>query len=84
MPFVLIWSEQAVKELSKLEKDIAARIVNKMDYANSTNTLRLEKVEGKPFFKYRVGDYRVFIQKTLPDTAEIIHIEHRKSAYKNI
>ncbi len=82
MPFVIIWSETAMKELSKHEKTIADRIVTKIEYANATHALRLEKVEGKPYFKYRVGDYRVFIEKRLPDTIEIIHLEHRKKAYK--
>ncbi|MFH0970117.1 MAG: type II toxin-antitoxin system RelE/ParE family toxin [Candidatus Diapherotrites archaeon] len=82
MPFVIIWSEQARKELSKLETKIADRIVSKIEYTNSLDLLRLEKVEGKPYFKYRVGTYRIFIERSLHDSVEIIHIEHRRNAYK--
>jgi mRNA-degrading endonuclease RelE of RelBE toxin-antitoxin system len=82
MSFIIIWSEQALKELSKLEKPIADRIVTKIEYANATGALHLEKVKGKSFFKFRVGTYRIFMDRSLHDTAEVIHIEHRKNAYK--
>ncbi len=82
MSFVVIWSEQALKELSKLDKSLADRIVTKIEYANAIGTLHLEKVKGKTVYKYRVGTYRVFFDRSLHDTAEVIHIEHRKKAYK--
>ncbi len=81
MPFVIIWSEQAQKDLLKLEKHIAERIIDKLEYANQSGLLRLEKVEGKDFYKYRVGDYRLFIDKRLVDTIEIITIRYRENAY---
>ncbi len=81
MPFVIIWSEQAQKDLSKLEKHVAERIIDKIEYANQAGLLRLEKVVGRNFYKYRVGDYRLFIDKRLADAIEIIAIRERENAY---
>lgn len=85
MPFEIIWSNRAKKDLMKLEKHIAERIIKKITNLAQQDRIMLEKVKGKDFFKYRVGDYRVFIDRYLArKKLVILTIIHRKKAYKNI
>lgn len=82
MPYLLIWSDEIQKDLSKMEKYIAQRIFEKVGRANQTNTLFLEKVQGSDDYKYRVGQYRVFFSKKPENKLFAKGIEHRKKAYK--
>ena len=85
MSFEIIWSNRAKKDLKNLDKKIARRIVNKIETLREKENVFLEKVKDKDFYKYRVGQYRVFIDK-FPVTKKlgVLHIRHRKNAYKNI
>lgn len=85
MPFEVIWAKRAKKDLKLLGKPNAERIFNKIDGLGKQQAVFLEKVAGKDFFKFRVGSYRVFIEK-FPATNRLIvlHIRHRRNAYKNI
>ena len=85
MPFEIIWTSRARKDLKLIDKPIAERIFNKVQELEIKEAVFLEKVSGKDFFKFRVGKYRVFIDK-FPATKKlvILHVIHRKKAYKNI
>jgi len=83
--FKVIWTERAKKDLGSLEKDLAKRIFLKIEWLGSADFLFLEKVKGKEFFKYRVGKYRVFIDKlTEKQILFILAVRHRKKAYKSL
>jgi len=85
MPWNIIWTEKAKKDLEKLDKNTAKRIYEKIIYANTTGLLFLEKVEKiENIFKYRVGNYRVLITKINLETISVLAIRHRKNVYKNI
>jgi mRNA-degrading endonuclease RelE of RelBE toxin-antitoxin system len=85
MPWTLIWTAEAKKDLEKLEKQEAKRVYNKVIYAHEAGLLLLEKVKNQAFFKYRIGKYRVFIEKNASQQALFVFaIQHRKNAYKNL
>ena len=85
MPFEVIWAKKAKNSLKALDKAAARRIVDKVESLAGRETVFLEKVKGKDFYKYRVGRYRVFIDK-FPATKKLVVllVRHRKKAYKNI
>lgn len=86
MPFEIIWTKKAKKDLKLIDAHIANRIISKIDeMGKMEETVFLEKVKGQDFYKYRVGRYRVFIEK-LPAMRKLIimHVRHRKNAYKNL
>ena len=82
MPFAIIWTDRAKKDLKKLEKPLAKRIFEKISSFNEKDLLLLEKVKDQEFFKYRVGSYRVFIEKGPQGTIFVLTVKHRKNAYK--
>jgi mRNA interferase RelE/StbE len=69
MSYSIEWDQGAIKFLNKLQKDIAQRILNKLDKAKEDPFRYLEYYEGDGY-KLRIGDYRLlmdvnFIEKIL-------------------
>ena len=84
-PFKIEWSERAEAELSKLPKDIASRIVNKVDSIKLDPFHFLKHYEGEDVYKLRIGDYRALIDVDFSDKIlKIQIIGHRKNIYKRL
>lgn len=85
MAFQVIWSNRSKKDLKLLDKKTASRIADKVDLLALQDTIFLEKVKGTTYFKYRVGHYRILIEK-FPATKKLFirKARHRKKFYKNI
>lgn len=84
MKFQIIWSESASKELKKLDRTVANRIYKKVSQL-SENPYHFEvtKMIGDPYFRLRVGDYRVIfdIQNEVLRIL-VLKVGHRKNVYK--
>lgn len=76
----------ATRELAKLDKPIARRIVDRVRWlAANLDELRLEALTGdlSLFCKLRVGDYRVLYQVLHDEQTIVIHqIGHRRDVYR--
>lgn len=60
MKFQIIWSESAAKELKKLDRTVARRIYKKVSQlCDNPYNFDVTKMVGDPYFRLRVGDYRV-------------------------
>ena len=84
MIFQIIWSESAAKELKKLDKTVAKRIFKKVSELNENPYhFDVTKMVGDPYFRLRVGDYRVIfdIQNDMLRIL-ILKVGHRKKVYK--
>ena len=82
--YKVYWSKRSKKDLAKLEKNLIKRIIEKVEGIKSVPYHFLERLTDRPGWRLRVGDYIVFIDINEKEkTLEIIHIEHRKKAYKN-
>ena len=81
MKFGIIWSDNSLKQLRKLERHVAKRIVDGLD----ENPYRsVKKVIGDDSFKFRVGDYSVFMDiRNSELQIEIVKIKHRRVLMKN-
>ncbi len=83
MAYSIKWRPKAVKDLRKLPRDIAVRLIKKVDSLKENPIRFLEKLRGDPGFKLRVGDYRVLIdvkEKEKSIAARVVG--HRKNIYK--
>lgn len=84
MRFQIIWSESASRELKKLDRTVAKRIFQKVSQL-SENPYHLDviKMVGEPYFRLRIGDYRVVfdIQNDILRIL-ILKVGHRKNIYK--
>ena len=61
MKWTAVWSEKAEKELSKLPKDDVKRIILKTSEVEETPFSYLERLTNSPYYKFRVGMYRVIV-----------------------
>jgi len=85
----VIYSPDALKDLKKLEKKLAVRIVKKIsDNAKQKDPLQRTKALGGGLvgrYRYRIGDYRAIFRidadgKLL--VLMVLRIKHRKDVYK--
>ena len=71
------------KDLKKLDKPTAARLLRKLEHALSVNPNAGEPLAGefRGLCKYRVGDYRVIYAK-IPEGVLVLRIGHRREVYR--
>ncbi len=84
--FNIIWHEDAIEDLKKLDKSVSRRIINKVKNHLIKNPKKLGKpLKGqfKGLLRYRVGDYRViFILDYETKKLIILAVNHRKNIYR--
>ena len=61
MGFEIKWKPRPLKFLSRLPKEIASRILLKMDRLMIEPFRYLEHYEGGKLYKLRIGDYRMLV-----------------------
>lgn len=83
MSFAIYWDPRARKQLSKLPKEVSSRIVRKVDASKDKLEQYVEPLAGRDDYKFRVGDYRLFldVDKSKKE-AWIRTLRHRSKAYK--
>jgi len=85
----VVYSENAVKDLRRLDRKVAERIIKKVKSFSekkdlSSSSKALKGLEGK--FRFRIGDYRAIF--TIDRSGEIrvlmvLNVKHRKDIYRN-
>lgn len=85
MSYLIKWRRKSLDQLRRLPKDIARRIVIKINLARDNPKHFLERLVNDPGYKIRAGDYRAIID--LREGEKIIAVRligHRKNIYKKI
>ena len=80
--YELIYSEKSLKQLEKLEKNLQERILANLERIRLRPYAYLKKLVGNPYFRLRVGDYRIILDvqdKKL--VIFVIEMGHRKKIY---
>ncbi len=81
--FEIEFSESAEKQLYKLEKQVQIRIVSTLDRIRIRPYPFVKKLVGSPYFRLRVGDYRVILDiKDYKLIIFVIELGHRSNIYK--
>ena len=83
MPFEIIWSDSAVTQLKKLDRSVANQIFQKVTQLKENPYRNVKRIVGSPFFRLRVGDYRVItdVQESVLRVL-ILKMGHRKKIYE--
>jgi mRNA interferase RelE/StbE len=86
MSYTVVFLEKAQEELTRLPQKAISKIIEKIDrLAENPNNIKSKKLIGSPFYRIRVGDYRVIYEmenEILLIT--IISVGHRKNIYRNL
>ena len=82
--YTLVWHEDAQKQLEKLKHD-KVRILKKLDDTVKDPYQYLRRLSGYPYYKIRVGNYRIIL-KVMEDKQKlyILFVGHRSKAYKSL
>ena len=81
--YTVIYDDEALQNLGKLEKKIRKRIFEKIHSTKENPFHYFERLTDRDEYKLRVGDYRVIaeidekIKRIL-----ILFVDHRKNVYK--
>jgi mRNA interferase RelE/StbE len=82
MSYSFFWTDWSRKDLEKLPKPIAKRIVDKIESLSEDPHRTAERCEGYPWYHQRVGAYRAILEI---DDAEllisILKVGPRKKVY---
>ncbi|MCI4363126.1 MAG: type II toxin-antitoxin system RelE/ParE family toxin [Thermoplasmata archaeon] len=62
MPFEIIWSDSAARQLQKLDRQVGRRIFDKVGELSHEPFRNVRRLTGAPYFRLRVGDYRVILR----------------------
>jgi mRNA interferase RelE/StbE len=85
MSYKLIFDEKAIDFLEKAPKLNKERIFKKLQRSKENPYHFFEKLEGRPEFKLRVGDYRIIADISDKEIRILVlQIGHRKNIYKKI
>jgi mRNA interferase RelE/StbE len=80
--FEIVWSESAFKQLRKLERPIAKRIVDSVSRLTDNPERFVSKIVNSPYHRLRVGDYRIILDIRKNELRVLIlKVGHRKSIY---
>ena len=82
--YELRYSQTALKQLEKLEKNIQERILTALERLRiRPESCNIKKLVGMPGFRFRTGDYRVIFEIEKEELRILIlQIGHRKNIYK--
>ena len=82
--YSIIFSEKAEKFINKLNDSERERIIRALERIRIRPKVFLEKLVGEEGYKFRAGDYRIFLDINQNDLLiSVIKIGYRKNVYKH-
>lgn len=82
MGYSLLFADKAEKQLGKLSKIHASRIIDKLESIRDDPHRYVEGCEGYPYFHQRIGNYRVILDLNDTDRViEVLKVGPRKNVY---
>ena len=85
MNYNLVFDEKAIEQLEKYPKEIRKRIFNKLQSTKNNPYHFFERLEGRPEYKLRVGNYRIIADISYKKIKILVlYIGHRKNIYKRL
>ena len=85
MSYSIQYSQRAVKELKKLDKNIAENIVEALDRIKIRPYHFVKKITGTKYYRLKVDQYRVILDiKDDILIVLVIRVGHRRNIYKRI
>jgi len=80
--YELFYSEKALKQLEKLDKQLQERIISTLERCRIRPHAHIKKLVGNPYFSLRIGDYRAILNiKNNELRILVVEVGHRKNVY---
>jgi mRNA interferase RelE/StbE len=82
MPFEIVWSDSATRQLQKLDRQVARRIFEKVGELAHEPFRNVRRLAGEPYYRLRVGDYRAILRIREKELQVLVlKVGHRESVY---
>ncbi len=83
MTYEIRWTGTSIKQLEKLDKRIAERIIQKVVKASNDPFKFVEKLSGFSLYRLRAGDYRIVMSIEVNRmTIFVLEVGHRSTVYR--
>ncbi len=83
--YTVAWTHRAARMLEHLPREVQSRIVDQVESIADEPFAHVRKVEGSPYHRLRVGQYRVVMQITASHlTIYVVRVAPRETAYRNL
>ncbi|MBI4415644.1 MAG: type II toxin-antitoxin system RelE/ParE family toxin [Euryarchaeota archaeon] len=83
MPWKILWTDQAARDLSKLDRSVARRVVAKLERAAEDPTRFFVRLAGGDDYKLRIGDWRLLAILDHESNAILVErVDHRPRIYR--
>lgn len=83
--YQLSFSDEAENQLKKLDKLTKERIIAALERIRLRPESYVQRMVGSPFYKLRVGDYRVILKINKNELITlVIKLGHRKNIYEKL
>jgi mRNA interferase RelE/StbE len=86
MSFRIVWEQDALEALDKLDSGVAQRILIRINWlASNFENIKPQALSGalKGYFKFRIGNYRVIYSLDHKEKELVIELlGHRRAIYK--
>jgi len=84
MTYGIKWSDTSLKQLEKLDKALAKRIIDKVESIADDPFSFVKKLKGFDLYRLRVGNYRVIVSiESSKLIIFVLEVGHRSSIYRN-
>jgi mRNA interferase RelE/StbE len=78
----VVVSDRAAEWLREAEPEVRDRIIGKLDESSGFPDHYLQRLSGSPYYRLRVGDYRVIVDWRKDDDELFVReIGHRRNVY---
>ena len=82
MVYTIIWSEPAARQLGKLDRSVAKRILDSVQKLESDPYRYLRRLVGVQYYRLRVGDFRVIVEVVQDRLLVLVlKVGHRSKVY---
>jgi len=85
MPYEIIISPRAIKDLKNLPNDVTARIISTLEQIQDDPISSVYRLRDSPLYSLHIGEYRVILdilhQKLV---ILIVRVGHRRNIYQKI
>ena len=83
MKYEVKWTENALRSLKKLSKDVSKRVIEKVEEISEDPFRYVKKLKGFPLYSLRVGVYRVILSIEAKNLVIfVVEVDHRRKIYR--
>jgi len=83
MKYEVRWTETSLRQLEKLAKDVAKRVIDKLESVSKDPFRFVKKLKGFNLYTTRIGNYRVVISiERKKMVVFVLEIGHRSVVYR--